>query len=115
MYIIGRDAQLVIPSVDVVIDCGLPIVVRAQEEEATDPDPQPSRIPMQSSSVQITKAEETPNHQPTLPTPLAELLYNCSQCREKMPLEENSVTLCQCGWRILTKTKKQEIRSFSTD
>jgi DNA-directed RNA polymerase subunit RPC12/RpoP len=43
------------------------------------------------------------------------LLYKCAHCKEELPLEENAATMCQCGWRILTKVQRKTTRSFSTD
>jgi DNA-directed RNA polymerase subunit RPC12/RpoP len=44
-----------------------------------------------------------------------ELLYRCSCCKEEIVLEENAATVCPCGWRILTKTTRQTMRSYTTD
>jgi len=52
-----------------------------------------------------------------LKSPFAEppLLYKCVYRKEETPLEENAATMCLCGWRILTKTRRTTTRSFSTD
>jgi len=43
------------------------------------------------------------------------LLYRCMACKEERPLQEIGTPLCPCGWRIFTKTKRQAVRSYSTD
>jgi DNA-directed RNA polymerase subunit RPC12/RpoP len=43
------------------------------------------------------------------------LLYRCMACKEEMPLQESGTPLCHCGWRIFTKTRRQAVRSYSTD
>ena len=52
---------------------------------------------------------------PQLPCTKAALTYRCAICQAETPLEDNVATMCYCGWRILTKVQRKDVRTFATD